>query len=84
MPAFAAACYPGAKLAHLGSFIFCLFMDKNDLYELLGLNQFSFLFSFCLRVYAQIIKFNAYVPNFFFRLSDQSEMNFMYILYVFK
>lgn len=31
-----------------------------------------------------IKKFNAYVPNFFFLLLDQSEMHFMYILYVFK
>lgn len=84
MLACAAACYPGAKLAHLGSFIFCLFMDKNDLYELLGLCAIFFpFFSFCLRIYAQIIKkFNAYAFSFFFRLSDQSEKHFMYILCV--
>lgn len=57
-------------------------MDKNDLYELLGLCAIFFpFFSFCLRIYAQIIKkFNAYVFSFFFRLSDQSELHFMYIL----
>lgn len=48
---------------------FCLLMDKNNLYELLGLSAISFFlsffFSFCLRIDARIIKkFDAYVPNF--------------------
>lgn len=43
MPACAAACYPGAKLARLGSVNFCLCIDKKVLYELLGLSAILIL-----------------------------------------